>query len=186
MRKTRRLRRRKCCHCHHEYEPDPRTAKRQKFCGLAECQRARRRLTARAWRRHNHLRHDEDIVRVRVWRRGHPGYWRKHRRGLLLLELLVPSVALRCTRFWAKLTQPKTGALRILNLVQHIGSPCIVKELLVALRIPIKKNRCPGYCAAACPDCDLGRRETIRCGLRQQSAKPKARAQKARRACSSG
>jgi hypothetical protein len=181
MRKTKRLRRRRCKHCHRDYDPDPRTAKKQKYCGRAECQRARRRLTARAWRRHNHLRHPDDVTRVQVWRETHPGYWRKHRRGLLLLELFIPSAILRLTRFWAKLTQPKTGALQILTLVQRAGKPCVVKELLAALRIPIKKGRCPCYRAAACPDCALGRRETIRCGQRQKRTGPKITALKVKR-----
>lgn len=160
MKKAQRYRRRRCKHCDRQFDPDPRVAKRQKYCGRPECQRARRRRTARIWRRHNHLSDGHDVARVRVWRERHPGYWRKHKRRWLLLGLLVPLKALRRTRFWVKLTQPRTGALRILNLVQRTGNACVVKELLAALRIPIKKGGCPCYRAAACPDCDLGRRES--------------------------
>jgi hypothetical protein len=182
MKKTKkRWRRRRCKHCDREYEPDRRTAEKQRFCGRRECQKARRRRTARVWRRHNHLRHADDVTRVRVWRETHPGYWRKHRRGLLLLELFVPSALLRWTRFWAKLTQPKAGALQILTLVQRVGNPCVVKGLLAALRIPTERGRCPCYRAAACPDCDLGGRETRPCRERKKRAGPKAGHRKASR-----
>ncbi|MEI6150669.1 MAG: hypothetical protein WCS01_16355 [bacterium] len=66
MKKTKkRWHRRRCKHCDREYEPDRRTAEKQRFCGRRECQKARRRRTARVWRRHNHLRHADDVTRVR-------------------------------------------------------------------------------------------------------------------------
>ena len=91
MKTRRRCRRRRCKHCGEWYEPNPRAAARQKFCVERECQKARRRLTARKWRRHNHLAHEADVARIRVWRQNHPGYWRKHRRRWLLKGIGVTS-----------------------------------------------------------------------------------------------
>jgi hypothetical protein len=100
MTKKKRFKPRRCIHCGEWYQPNPRAAARQKFCSDPECQKARRRKTARAWRRHNHFPSGEaDLARVRVWRGQHPGYWRKHRRRSFIMELLVPLVSLKKTRF---------------------------------------------------------------------------------------
>ena len=135
MSKKRRCRRRHCKHCEKLFDPDRRAAGRQRFCPKAECQRARRRLAARKWRKKNRLKHETDTARIQVWRQNHPGYWRKHRRRWLLMDFLVPLAALKKTRFWLRLSHPKSGALRILDLVQRPGKPCVLKELAAALRI---------------------------------------------------
>lgn len=155
MKARRRGRERKCRHCGTWFIPDARAGKRHRFCGKRECQKARRRRTSRAWRRHNHLSHESDVVRVRVWRANHPKYWRRHRRRWLITELLVPMVRLRRTRLWVKLSLPKTGALRILNLVQVPGQPCVLRNLLSALRIPIGQKTCHCYLSPRSKDCPM-------------------------------
>ena len=164
MEKRKRYRRRRCRHCGDWYEPNSRAARRQKFCNKAECQKARCRRTSRTWRRHNpHTKDEQDAARIRVWRRKHPGYWRKHRRRWLIFDFLVPLAALKKTRFLVKLSDPKSGALRILDLVQRTGRPCVLKELVESLRISIGHAPCPCYRASVCQKCVLaGRREEKR------------------------
>jgi hypothetical protein len=57
---------------------DPRN-KDQKYCGHAECQRARKR----DWVRQKRMREEEfrvrELERNRVWRKNHPEYWREYR-----------------------------------------------------------------------------------------------------------
>jgi len=122
MKTKKRCRKKKCKHCDKWFQPDHRTRKRQKFCKTTDCQKARKRLTAWKWRQDELNQSDEhDVARVRVWRACHPGYWRKHHRRCLIIEFLVPVLRLKKSRFWAKLTAPKAGALRILNLAGHWG-----------------------------------------------------------------
>jgi hypothetical protein len=155
--KKRRYRQRRCKHCGRWYTPSPRVAARQRFCSRLECQRARRRITARKWRKENPLKHESDLARIQVWRQNHPRYWRRHRRSWLLFEFLAPQAALRKTRFWVRLTHEKSGALRILKLVQRPGRLCVLKELLAALRISLGNAPCPCYRAPRCHDCGLRR-----------------------------
>ncbi len=63
MKTAKRWRRRRCRHCDREYEPDPRTAKRQRYCGRAECQKARRRRTAKREHQRCHPREREARAR---------------------------------------------------------------------------------------------------------------------------
>jgi hypothetical protein len=46
-------RKRPCCICRHWFGPDPRVGVRQRACGKAECQAARRRQTQASWRKRN-------------------------------------------------------------------------------------------------------------------------------------
>jgi hypothetical protein len=43
MTKKKRFKPRRCIHCGEWYDPNPRAAARQKYCGDPECQMARRR-----------------------------------------------------------------------------------------------------------------------------------------------
>lgn len=47
------LRRKRCCICRLGFWPDQRVAERQRACGKAECQKARRAQTQAAWRAKN-------------------------------------------------------------------------------------------------------------------------------------
>ena len=69
MTKKKRFRPRRCRHCGKWYEPNPRAAARQKYCGDADCQKARRRKTAQTGRRHNHL---ETADAVSIHEKCHP------------------------------------------------------------------------------------------------------------------
>ncbi len=69
MTKRRRFRLRRCIYCGEWYQPNPRAAARQKYCGDPECQKARRRKTAKTWRRYNHL---ETADAVSTHKKCHP------------------------------------------------------------------------------------------------------------------
>ena len=81
MGKRRRRRKRKCLNCGEMYQPDPRTADRQRHCTKAECRRASKAWRQRRWyysEKGAEYRDPEyNKQRVREWRRTHPGYWRK-------------------------------------------------------------------------------------------------------------
>jgi len=47
------VRKKPCCICRRWFRPDPRVGKRQRACGQADCQRARRQQTQANWRAHN-------------------------------------------------------------------------------------------------------------------------------------
>ena len=78
MRKPRRP---KCLHCHQVFVPDPRNAKRQKYCFLPACMKASKAASQRKWlektENRTYFRSPENTMRVQQWRRDHPGYWQK-------------------------------------------------------------------------------------------------------------
>jgi hypothetical protein len=73
---------RRCCYCRQRFVPDYRNAYHQRFCAKPECQRTSKWTSQRRWLRkpqnRNYFREPDNIVRVRDWRREHPGYWRTH------------------------------------------------------------------------------------------------------------
>ena len=78
-----RTRTRKCLWCGDLFEPDPRSAKRQKCCAKPACRAALKAARQRRWlgkpENQDYFRGPEHIERVRVWRAAHPGYWRRGR-----------------------------------------------------------------------------------------------------------
>jgi hypothetical protein len=73
--------RRKCLHCKELFLPDYRSAQRQCYCLKADCRKARKRESQRAWlakpENQNYFRDDKNAERVRHWQKEHPGYWKK-------------------------------------------------------------------------------------------------------------
>jgi len=68
-----------CCNCGLFFAPDPRN-KNQKYCGKAQCQKARKA----AWQRNRmatdaDYRADQRLSRQK-WARSHPDYWRNYRK----------------------------------------------------------------------------------------------------------
>lgn len=82
-------RRRKCCHCHQLFRPDPRNVYHQRYCSQADCRGASKVASQRRWcdkaENRNYFRGPEQVARVQRWRAEHPGYWR---RGCLQGETL--------------------------------------------------------------------------------------------------
>ena len=75
------LRKRKCKHCQTFFTPDPRSARRQRYCPAPACRQASKAASQRRWR-HQAANRDyftgpTHVERVRAWRQAHPGYWRR-------------------------------------------------------------------------------------------------------------
>ena len=75
------LTKRKCKHCQTFFEPDPRSAKRQRHCSKPACRQASKATSQRRWHQKPHnrdyFRGPTQVERVRQWRKAHPGYWRR-------------------------------------------------------------------------------------------------------------
>ena len=73
--------RRKCRSCTKFFIPDPRTEDRQHYCSESVCRQASKAASQRRWLSKNgngdHFRGAHEVRRVQVWRKSHPGYWRK-------------------------------------------------------------------------------------------------------------
>jgi hypothetical protein len=76
-----RIKRCKCKNCHTLFHPDPRNAKRQKFCSAPECRIASKRQSQDKWlnkpQNKDYFKGPENVLRVQQWRGLHPGYWRR-------------------------------------------------------------------------------------------------------------
>jgi len=75
------LRKRKCKHCQTFFTPDPRSARRQRYCPAPACRQASKAASQRRWR-HQAANRDyftgpTHVERVRAWRQAHTGYWRR-------------------------------------------------------------------------------------------------------------
>lgn len=70
----------RCVLCGRFFEVDPRVGERQKCCRARECQKKRKKLQLRAWRRKNQDYFHGRYEYVKAWRQAHPGY-QKHRRS---------------------------------------------------------------------------------------------------------
>ena len=86
-----RIKRCKCKNCHTFFYPDPRNAKRQKFCTTPECRIASKRQSQRKWlnkhQNKDYFKGPENVLRVQQWRGRHPGYWRrKHNTDKITLQ----------------------------------------------------------------------------------------------------
>ncbi len=82
---SRRRTRRKCRCCSQLFAPDPRTVDRQQYCSEPACRKASKAAAQRRWLGQDgtgdHFRGPGEVERVRRWRQGHPGYWRKKNRA---------------------------------------------------------------------------------------------------------
>ena len=73
--------RRKCRCCSKFFIPDPRTQDRQRYCSTRACQQASKAASQRRWLSKNgngdHFRGADEVRRVQLWRKSHPGYWKE-------------------------------------------------------------------------------------------------------------
>jgi hypothetical protein len=78
-----RLSRRKCRCCKIFFRPDYRNRNHQQYCSAPACRQASKEASQRRWRRtsfgRGYFRGDEEVRRVKEWRRAHPGYWKKQK-----------------------------------------------------------------------------------------------------------
>jgi hypothetical protein len=74
---------RKCCHCREHFVPSPNNRRSQRYCSKPLCRKASKAGAQAKWsirlRTATTSGGAENVERVRQWRRGHPGYWRKKR-----------------------------------------------------------------------------------------------------------
>jgi hypothetical protein len=79
------LSKRKCLHCKTFFDPNPRSAGRQRYCTLPECRKASKTASQLKWRRQpanrDYFKGPPHVQRVRQWRQAHPGYWRRGSSG---------------------------------------------------------------------------------------------------------
>jgi len=70
-----------CLFCGEIFRPDRRNAGHQKYCSAANCRKASKAASRRAWlakpENRDYFRGPENVARVRSWRAAHPGYWRR-------------------------------------------------------------------------------------------------------------
>lgn len=75
------IRRRRCKHCHDLYKPDSRNLKRQKFCDKPECKIAGKKHSQQKWliqpKNRDYFCGPENVTRVQQWREQNPGYWKR-------------------------------------------------------------------------------------------------------------
>ena len=75
------LTKRKCKHCQTFFAPDPRSARRQRYCSKPACRQASKAASQRRWLQkpgnRDYFTGPTQVERVRQWRRAHPGYWRR-------------------------------------------------------------------------------------------------------------
>ena len=71
----------KCLFCGLMFGADPRNARHQKYCSAADCRKASKAASRRAWlakpENQDYFRGPENVARVQAWRAEHPGYWRR-------------------------------------------------------------------------------------------------------------
>ena len=78
MKRTRRC---KCRCCGELYRPDYRNVYHQAYCRKPPCRAASKHASQRRWSRQptnrDYHRGEHQVERVRIWRKRHPGYWRR-------------------------------------------------------------------------------------------------------------
>src|SRR5438046_5062151 len=106
--------RRKCRSCTKFFIPDPRTEDRQHYCLESACRQASKAASQRRWLSKNgngdHFRGAHEVRRVQLWRKNHPGYWKRKdarsqatqtvdcQRAIFLAPTTVPG---RCICSWS-------------------------------------------------------------------------------------
>lgn len=75
-----RFKTRKCLHCQHFFQPEPRNRKHQHFCQMPDCRKASKKEAQRRWLRkpenRDYFQGPSHVARVQAWRKLNPGYWR--------------------------------------------------------------------------------------------------------------
>jgi hypothetical protein len=76
-----RKRKRKCVHCKELFTPDPRNRHHQTYCSKPECRKAGKSAAQQKWllsgKGKGYFSGKENTIRVRQWRKDHPGYWKR-------------------------------------------------------------------------------------------------------------
>ena len=79
------IERKKCCNCKDLFIPDPRNAKRQKYCRKPKCRKASKVASQKRWlqkpENQDYFRSPENVKRVQQWREANPGYCHRKRKN---------------------------------------------------------------------------------------------------------
>jgi hypothetical protein len=80
------IKKKKCKHCRQLFLPDPRNAKRQKYCSKPDCRKASKKDSQQRWlskpENREHFCGPTNVSRVQQWRKDNPGYWKKNKNAL--------------------------------------------------------------------------------------------------------
>lgn len=97
---SRKQTRRKCRCCTKFFVPDPRNQTRQHYCSQPACRQASKAASQRRWLSQagngDYFRGADQVRRVQLWRKSHPGYWRRKHpssQGTQSLESQPPNLA---------------------------------------------------------------------------------------------
>lgn len=80
MKKRSHPRVRECLWCKEKFSPGPHNKHHQRYCGKQECQLASHRASSKRYRRQQRkdpAYQKNEKERVKIWRRSHPGFWKK-------------------------------------------------------------------------------------------------------------
>lgn len=135
----------KCPHCGEFFVPDARNRRRQRYCGREPCRRASKAASQRAWlsrpENRDYFCGPDNAERVRVWRKAHPGYWRKSRRrraGALQEILMVQPAVVQ-----GPAKQDKGDALQdllasqppvLVGLIAHLTGTALQEDIAAMTR----------------------------------------------------
>ena len=79
------IKKRKCKYCKRLFLPDPRNAKRQKYCSKPACRKASKASSQKRWlqkpENRDYFRGPDNVERVQRWRKAHPGYWQQKQKN---------------------------------------------------------------------------------------------------------
>lgn len=88
-----RLKTRKCLHCQHFFEPDPRNRKHQHFCAAPDCRKTSKKAAQVRWlskpENCDYFRGSSHVERVQAWRKKNPGYWKSRIKPNALQDALI-------------------------------------------------------------------------------------------------
>jgi hypothetical protein len=70
----------RCPHCKRKFSPHPAVVQ-QRYCGGADCQRARKRIWQKAKLARDPDYRENQATAQRAWRERNPEYWRRYRRN---------------------------------------------------------------------------------------------------------
>jgi hypothetical protein len=132
----------KCLCCGDIFTVDVRNRGRQKYCPKRPCRAAGKAARQRRWlgkpENRDYFSGPEHVERVRVWRAGHPGFWRSHRRGSGVA--LQDALALQVIETPEDLTRRALqDALRcqgpvLIGLIAHLSDSALQDDIASATR----------------------------------------------------
>ena len=127
---------RKCKHCQTFFAPDPRSARRQRYCAKLACRQASKAASQHRWLQkpgnRDYFTGPTHVERVRQWRQAHPGSWR--RQGARTPNALQEDLTSQAPQ-----KQPLEGALTPYALQDaFFTQPAVVVGLIAHLADPGK------------------------------------------------